>query len=84
MSICDEMRGLWPMPKKEIDYILNVYEDNGHNRKNLEAIIKNYMPPNDPKRNQEAGTGTSNRKDGSSCNRGNNTDDASTLASQPL
>jgi hypothetical protein len=34
--------------KKEIEYILNVYEDKGHNMTNLEAIVKNYMPQTAP------------------------------------
>ena len=31
--------------KKEIDFVTNMFEDNGHNRKNLDKIAKDYTPP---------------------------------------
>jgi hypothetical protein len=65
--------------QREIDYILNVYEDNGHNRKQLEATAKNYTPPEGSK-NQHPSDDTTISGDGTnSSNRGTNIDtDAST------
>jgi hypothetical protein len=31
--------------KAELDNILNIFKDNGHNRVQLEAIVKSYSPP---------------------------------------
>ena len=38
--------------KKEVELILNIYEDNGHDRKKFEKIAKEYKPP-EPKKQQQ-------------------------------
>ena len=35
--------------KNEVDYILNVYEDNGHDRKSFQKIAETYKPPDNRK-----------------------------------
>ena len=60
--------------KKEIEFTLNLYEDNGHDRKALQTIVDNYEPPTSAKKRQKDHSNVNN-KDKKSTNPENSTKD---------
>ena len=46
----------------EIQHTLNLFEDNGHNRKNLEKIVETYKPPDGKQQKKKQQQSTTNNK----------------------
>ena len=54
--------------RKEIEYALDLFEDNGHNRAVLEKVAKEYKPPDKRSKNQNKNTKEKSKKNENSHN----------------